>query len=224
MCFSTEASFGAGAILTVVGIATLRKTKSRSQLAFAAIPLIFGIQQFIEGFVWLSLSNADYAYLKQTPAYLFLIIAQVVWPIWIPLSMFLMEKEEKLKKFLAGLLAIGIILSLCVIYNLTTYTILPEIMEHHIHYTLNIPSWMIPIGGFLYFLPTVISPFVSSVKRTNFLGMTILTSYLVSKLFFEQNVISVWCFFAALMSVIVYVVIKDVPEHKPTKKSRSFRK
>lgn len=223
MCFSTEASFGAGAILTIVGIATLRKTTSRSQLAFAAIPLIFGIQQFIEGFVWLSLSNADYAYLKLTPTYLFLIIAQVVWPLWIPLSIYLMEKEEKPKKLLFGLLAIGTILSLCVIYNLTTYDVKPEIMEHHIHYTLSIPKWMIPLGAFLYFLPTVVSPFVSSVKRTNFLGMTILTSFLVSKLFFEQNMISVWCFFAALMSVIVYIVVKDMPKDRSTPKRRSFR-
>jgi len=210
MCFSTEASFGAGAILTVVGIATFRKTQARSQLAFAIIPFVFGVQQFIEGFVWLSLSNVDYAFLKQIPTYLFLIIAQVVWPLWIPFSIFLMEKKEKSKKLLAGLLAIGIILSLCVIYNLTTYTVKSEILEHHIHYTLNIPKWMIPIGAFLYFLPTVISPFVSSIKRTNLLGMSILASFLVSKLFFEQYAISVWCFFAALMSVIVYVVVKDM--------------
>lgn len=210
MCFSTEASFGAGAVLTVVGIATFRKTHSKSQLAFAAIPFIFGVQQFIEGFVWLSLSNVDYAYLKQIPTYLFLIIAQVVWPLWIPFSIFLMEKEAKSKKLLAGLLAVGAILSLCVIYNLMTYSVKSEIVEHHIHYTLNISKWMIPLGAFLYFLPTVISPFVSSIKRTNFLGTAILTSFLVSKLFFEQYVISVWCFFAALMSVIVYVVVKDM--------------
>ncbi len=223
MCFSTEASFGAGAVLTIVGIATLRKTTSRSQLAFATLPLIFGVQQFIEGFVWLSLSNADYAYLKQVPTYLFLIIAQVVWPLWIPLSIYLMEKELKPKKLLLGLLAIGTVLSLCVVYNLTTYTVKSEILEHHIHYALSIPKWMIPLGAFLYFLPTVVSPFVSSVKRTNFLGMTILTSFIVSKLFFEQNMISVWCFFAALMSVVVYIVIKDMPVEKPTPKRRSFR-
>ncbi len=222
MCFSTEASFGAGAILTVVGVVTLRKTQSRSQLAFAAIPLIFGIQQFTEGFVWLSLSNTDYAYLKQTPVYLFLIIAQVIWPLWIPLSIFLLEKEERSKKLLAGLMAIGLILSLGVIYNLNTYSVKAEVMEHHIHYFLGIPKWMKPLGAFLYFLPTVISPFISSVKRTNFLGMAILTSYLVSKLFFEQNVISVWCFFAGLMSVIVYVVIKDMPKDISTTKSRFF--
>jgi uncharacterized membrane protein len=81
---------------------------------------------------------------------------------------------------------------------------------------------MIPFGAFLYYLPTIISPFVSSIKRTNLLGTSILISFLASKLFFEQYAISVWCFFAALMSVIVYVVVKDMKIASKNVKSPSF--
>ena len=51
MCFSATASFIAGTTLSVVGVATLRKTEARTELPFAMIPLLFGIQQLIEGVI-----------------------------------------------------------------------------------------------------------------------------------------------------------------------------
>ena len=65
MCFSASASFGAGIVLSSIGIATITKTQSRSQLSLAFIPLIFAVQQFSEGFLWLSLLHPGFAFLQQ---------------------------------------------------------------------------------------------------------------------------------------------------------------
>lgn len=46
------------------------------------------------------------------------------------------------------------------------------------------------------------------------LGLLNLASFVVTIVFFEQYVISVWCFFAALMSLEVFFAIKDL-EAKP---------
>ena len=54
MCFSETASFLAGTGLSVLGVATLRATQRRSEIPFAAIPLMFGLQQMVEGALWLS--------------------------------------------------------------------------------------------------------------------------------------------------------------------------
>lgn len=51
MCFSAAASFIAGTTLSAIGVATLRNTKTTSELPFAAIPLLFGLQQLTEGVV-----------------------------------------------------------------------------------------------------------------------------------------------------------------------------
>ena len=40
MCFSAPANFIAGTALSVIGVATLRKTKTRSEIPFAIIPLL----------------------------------------------------------------------------------------------------------------------------------------------------------------------------------------
>ena len=55
MCFSASASFVASAALLTGGVATLKQTTNNGQIPFASIPLLFGAQQLMEGFLWLSL-------------------------------------------------------------------------------------------------------------------------------------------------------------------------
>jgi len=54
MCFSATASFIAGVSLLVLGVATVKKAKRKAEIPFAMIPLLFGVQQIIEGMLWLS--------------------------------------------------------------------------------------------------------------------------------------------------------------------------
>src|SRR5215469_1072918 len=57
MCFSATVNFGGSAVLGAAGVATLTKVKHRRDLLFAAMPMLFAIHQFIEGFVWLGLDG-----------------------------------------------------------------------------------------------------------------------------------------------------------------------
>ncbi|MCD6017503.1 MAG: hypothetical protein K0S53_624 [Bacteroidetes bacterium] len=208
MCFSAGASFGASAILAVAGVASLKKVHTRTQIPFAAIPLIFSIQQFCEGFVWIALkNNADW---QQTPIILFLLFAQVVWPFWVPFSIFLLETSKWRKILLAVLLFMGTLLSLYLSYCFLSYHFSAHIQTYHIRYELSFPHEFVPFLALFYFLPTIVSPFVSSVRKMSFVGTSILVSFLITKLFFDDYVISVWCFFAALVSVVVFLVMKDM--------------
>ena len=57
MCFSATANFVGSGVLGTVGIVTLTKVKHRRELLFAALPALFAVHQFIEGFVWLGLDG-----------------------------------------------------------------------------------------------------------------------------------------------------------------------
>ena len=73
MCFSTTASFASFSVLTAVGVAGIKYVKKPSQKFFAAIPFLFAIQQFIEGFVWIGiLNNTPW---KSVPIHLFIFFA-----------------------------------------------------------------------------------------------------------------------------------------------------
>ncbi len=127
MCFSSEASFTASAVLAVIGIVTVKKVNHPSQLAFASIPFLFSLQQLTEGIVWVSLSHKELAFLQSTSTYLFLIIAQIVWPTWVPLSILMLEKNEKRKNALRLILGIGLGLSLYLTFCYLFYEVNAEI-------------------------------------------------------------------------------------------------
>ena len=61
MCFSAGASFSAGVVLSVIGVATIRIVKHPSQLLFACIPIIFAVQQISEGVLWKTLPDPAFA-------------------------------------------------------------------------------------------------------------------------------------------------------------------
>src|SRR5687768_16565317 len=98
MCFSAEASFAAGAILLGIGVVSLNKAVSGPQRVLAGIPLLFSIQQFDEGILWLTFSNPAYMHWWQPAILTFLFYAQVVWPVFVPLSMTLIEKDPFRKR------------------------------------------------------------------------------------------------------------------------------
>jgi hypothetical protein len=90
MCFSATASFVAGLSLSAVGIVALRKATRRTEVPFALIPLLFEVQQIIEGMLWLSF-RLDAALLRELMTYAFSVIAQSLWPIYVPFSVGLLE-------------------------------------------------------------------------------------------------------------------------------------
>lgn len=210
MCFSAEASFAAGAVLSIAGIAAIKKAQTRSEIAFASIPLIFGVQQVTEGFVWLSLLNTAFASWNQPATYIFLAFAQVVWPSWVPFSILLLEKENGRRNALYIMLGIGLIVSFYLALRLLKQDIHSEIIGHHIYYNIGFSTNVIRSLGVMYFISTIIPPFISGIKKMWSLGFSILLSYIVTKLFFENYVISVWCFFAAVISVVVYAIVRDL--------------
>ncbi len=217
MCFSATASFVSGSILTVAGAISLSSAKKNNQKLFAAIPMIFGIQQFLEGLLWLVLPDPSNKESIQLLTLLFLFFAQVVWPLWVPLSVWVYEEDAKRKNTLLLFLGIGIIVSGYLAYCLINFDVAAVMKEHHIQYQLSFIQKIVPISGWLYFVTTVIPPFISTCHRMRILGTIIFLSYVVSKVYFNDYLISVWCFFAAILSVLVILVIRQVPLGKLAK-------
>jgi hypothetical protein len=219
MCFSLEASFVAGTVLSIIGVASISKVKKTSQLLFAALPFMFAIQQFTEGFVWLTLGGSEW---HKTAVTLFLIFAQVIWPVYVPLSILLVEKNVNHRKALWILLAMGILLSLYVVFSLLVYNISAIETPYHIHYEIGFPPEYMMVLGIVYFFPIVLPPFASGRKRMWILGLLNFTSFLIARLFFEDYLISVWCFFAALISTVVFLIMKDL--NKEDRRAQIYNK
>lgn len=209
MCFSAQASFAGGVIISAIGVFTIRKVHKPSQIIFASIPLFFGLQQIAEGILWIALPLGEYEVLQKTAAYTFLVMAQVIWPVMIPLSVLFMEENEKKKKILKGLLLVGIILSIYYASCLLFCNVHPQIKGYHIQYNNDFPVHLMPFSFILYLTSTITPLFVSGIKRTHLMGILMAFSCLVTAIFFSQYLTSVWCFFAALLSCVVYWILSD---------------
>ncbi|HUW05521.1 MAG TPA: DUF6629 family protein [Williamwhitmania sp.] len=209
MCFSAEASFAGGIILSAVGAATIQKIHKPSQIIFAAIPLFFGVQQIAEGIVWLVIPLTGYAAVQMVFSYVFLVMAEVIWPSLIALSVLFMEEDARRRRTLWVLLGLGMVVSLYYAVCLLTFNVAPTIEGHHIYYHTDFPK-MFALPAFIAYLIATITPlFASSIKRTHLLGGLMFFSCLVTVLFFTQYLISVWCFFAAVISAVVYWILSD---------------
>jgi hypothetical protein len=209
MCFSPLASFTGGVIIASIGIATVSKVHKPSQIMFASIPLFFGFQQIAEGLLWLALNRTDMYALRNISTYIFLIMAEVIWPVIIPLSVMLMEKSEKKKKILMIFLCIGVVLSIYYSYCLLTFNVSPRINGFHIHYDTGFPQSLAMIAFIFYLTATLPPLFISSTRRMYLFGILCTLSCFVTGVFYTQFLTSVWCFFAALISGVIYWILSD---------------
>ncbi len=210
MCFSPGFSFGAGVVLSLMGVATIRKANSIQQKAFAAIPLIFSFQQIVEGVLWVGLLNSEYDYLRTPSTYLFLFIAQVVWPFYVPFSIYLLSKESMVRSSIKGMTVLSIVIALFQLYQLAVFKVNATVEHFHIAYHQDYPESPFSFTTIMYLVLTIVPPFLSEYRKMRLLGFTVLISSLFTQAFFPYNFISVWCFFAAIISGVVYYIIIDM--------------
>ena len=156
MCFSATASFTSSAILTGAGILALSRTRSALERPFAAIPLLFAAQQFAEGCLWLGLGSSHDAGVRAS-TYIFLFFAQILWPIWIPISMMYMETDLIRRRILLLLSGLGGSLSIYMAACLIIFGSRADIIGHHIFYTDAYPIQFVALSGIAYGLTTILS-------------------------------------------------------------------
>ena len=111
-------------------------------------------------------------------------------------------------------MGMGVCASLFFAYVLIFHQAEARIEGYHIQYAQNfqygyLVSWIVST---FYFTPTVISLFISSIKRVWLLGIVVLISLIITRIFFEDYLISIWCFFAAVFSILVLLIIISLRE------------
>ena len=219
MCFSTTGSFALGVVLVTAGSYTIKEAakKDKSYIPFACIPLLFGIQQIAEGFVWVGMLHG-YHLLVITGSLFFTFFAIGFWPFFAPFSVYFMKREKKpiLDHFLLALVCLGAFVGI--------YSFIPilsgalpmttKILNHSISYNTKVLNVFKYMNEALY-LFIVIAPFlVVPNKRLRSFGLLLLASTVIASYFFFACFVSVWCLFAAVMSLDIAYILKGLPERR----------
>jgi len=204
MCFSATASFVVGGALTAVGVVTLTKARNKKELPFAAIPLIFGIQQIVEGFVWLSF-GWDPGILHVIASYLYFMFATIWWPVFLPFAILFIEPIPWRSRIMWVLELAGIAVGLRFIYFMFTSPVTSSVVNECIRYSY--PASYQYTFTALYIAVVCISCLLSSKKIIRLFGILTFLSLVAAYTIYTETFVSVWCFFAAVLSFIVYLYL-----------------
>lgn len=208
MCFSATASFTAVAVTGSIGALTLRSAAGKLDyqvLPFASFPLLFAAQQLTEGFLWLDLAGPEPGVLRSILIHAFQGYAEVFWPVFAPLAVFLIEPERRRRRLILLCLAVGMALSAYLLTTMVAHPYYAFVGSGHIVYENDFehPSGIeVP-----YLVATTISILLSSHKVVQLLATVILVGFAVPYISFYEAYPSIWCFFAAAASVLVYLFI-----------------
>lgn len=205
MCFSATASFTASVVLAGIGTLTMRDSRARAERAYAAIPLLFALQQFSEGVVWLSF-DWQIPVISLIATQVFSLFSHVLWPIYIPIVAYLLEPPGARRRVLAAPCVAGSLVGLGLLAGMVAFPITAHPVGGHVDYES--PHFYLPVVITLYLAATTMSMIVSSHRSVQIFGAAVLLSAALAYLMYARWFISVWCFFAALLSVLVYVRVR----------------
>ncbi len=217
MCFSASASFTASAILTPVGIYSIGRAyhSDRRYLVLGSFPLLFGVQQAVEGLVWLSIEGGMQPEIHVT-ALGFLFFAYFLWPLLVPLSAYYVEAGYARRRLFLVLGLIGGVFGLSLYLPLLPNTdwLAVEIVRGSILYQSTlIYDDIVPRTGVRIFYAGIVGIplLLSSVALVRVFGILILLSVICGFLFFEYAFTSVWCFIAAMLSIYILRIVLQLP-------------
>jgi hypothetical protein len=105
---------------------------------------------------------------------------------------------------------IGAIVSLYLASCLMSYHVEARIIGYHISYRQDYPAVLGNYVGVLYVIATIAPAFFSGIKHMWYLGAAILISYIMTEIFYTGYIVSVWCFFASVISITVFAIMHEI--------------
>jgi hypothetical protein len=213
VCFSATANFVGSGFLGAAGMITLTKVKHRRELLFAALPTLFAVHQFIEGFVWLGLDGVLSPAVAHDMGSAFMLYAQGLLPFLLPLSVLLFEPNAKSRRGMLPFLVLGGVTAVYILWALTAFPLELYVRGNSIVYVNQATNNT--AVGLLYVIATCGSLFFSKIKMMVVFGTANLAILLTVMAVKRYAFTSLWCAYAAIASVIILAYFWRSTEERP---------
>lgn len=220
MCFSATASFATAAVLVPTGAFTIQRawTTDRRYLAIGALPLLFGLQQFSEGMVWMGGAYQAPA-LVATFSLAYMFFAWFLWPVWVPFATFFTEPARRKPLYLLFAIAGATLGGLQYVpYFAHDGWLVTTFLGRAIAYggTELLDFVIGRTATYTIYLAIIIAPLlIASDRRLRVFGVLVGLVFVTTYLFFRHAYISVFCFGGALMSLYLVYMILRLDRRKP---------
>ena len=195
-------NFTLAGVIGIVGILTLKKVSVPNEVVFASLPLLFGLHQLTEGFVWLGVEGEIAHRALQMAETVFIYYAQGVLPFLIPLAIWLVEKNGFKRHLLSILTLLGFGLMLYTLYGLATVSSDVKVLHNTLYYSN--PWTANYYDAAIYVLTTCGALMLSSSISIQLFGFLNLIGLSLIAFLLPYGFTSVWCLYAAAISGLLY--------------------
>ena len=209
MCMSPAADFVAAGALAPIGAASLRTISRRDQLIIGALPMLFALHQFVEGFVWLGVQGHISAGLRDAAIRIYLLFAQVLLPVLVPLGLLLHEPDRARRRWMVPLLVLGVAVGLRLLWIVSTHSVGAQSLDHVITYTTDMHFGYVEA---IAYVAATCAPAVLSTRRLlRWFGVANLAGLAAAAIVRYGAVTSVWCLYAAFVSSLILLHLRRPP-------------
>ena len=172
------------------------------ELIVGALPLLFGIHQLVEGFVWLGLRGEVSPGLGNAAKEAYIVYAHAVLPAIVPIGFMLLEPERRRSRVMMGMAGVGVLLGVYLLWQVTAYPVGAHEEARCIDYTTHTPNDA--LIGLLYVAVTCGPALISSRRYLRWFGLISLVGVIVTAVVRVDELTSLWCVYVAIVSVLIF--------------------
>lgn len=195
-------NFTLSGALGAIGVLTLRKVSMPKEVVFALLPLLFGLHQFTQGFVWLGMDGLIEPRALEMAESIFIFYAQGLLPFLVPLAIWLLEPKGFTRVLMGLLLLAGALLAAYTLYGLSFQPTTVYVADNALVY---VNPWTAKMWIDVVYIVTTCAPLLlSSSIAVQLFGWMNLAGLMTIHLFKPHAVTSLWCLYAAAVSVSLY--------------------
>ena len=167
--------------------------------------------------LWVTFGH-DAPMLQRTMIYAYSMFSHVLWPLYVPFAFRFLETTPWRRRAMLWFQAAGLAVGLYLFYMLVTRPIVADVSGGHVVY-VSPHFYTVPVMA-LYLASTCVVGFLSSHTFVRLFGLLAFVSFVATYLVASRALVSVWCFFAAILSLLIYLHLRyrhfgGFPKHDP---------
>ncbi|MEE9177858.1 MAG: DUF6629 family protein [Acidimicrobiia bacterium] len=217
MCYSPEVDLIAGLAVGAVGIEAIRHVDDRRNLALAAVPVVLAAHLLVEAVAWWGLEGSVSPAAGDLAVSVYLIIALGVVPVLVPYAVMRSEPDRQRQARMFPFVLLGIGVSIVLLFGMATNPHGATIGGRYLAYHTVDPAYGLTAG---FYVIAVCTPFLmSSQRRLVVFGVANIVALTLLSVLLSSGLISLWCFWAAVSSVVIARHIRETSTNRQSESS-----
>jgi hypothetical protein len=212
MCFSAQADVVGGIVVGAIGVDACRHLRGRNDhLLLAALPLLLGVHQLDEAFVWWGVEGRVPHDVGRVALWIYLLIAFVVLPIFVPFAVLVLEPANRRWR-MAAFLALGVGVSTVLLVAMIRGPIGVTHHPYHLAYSVQMNHVGLVIA--LYVGVVCGALMFSGYRHVEIFGFANIAAVAILAWLTIGGFASLWCGYAALSAGAIALHMRYAKPHR----------